>query len=124
MLFLFYLTYFYCSTNNIIVHEPQLSPGTWLLGGNLGSRNAILVFRSSALANATDESIQEKPGYKLHITYKVLQAETRLLSKILDCHGISEVAQNSSDFNLLWTGSHPKPGKYFVFFCLCIDVNE
>lgn len=41
---------------------------------------------------------------------QVLQAETKLLSKLLDCHGISEVAPNSSDFNLLWTGSHPKPG--------------
>uniref|UniRef100_V5G4R9 Tubulin--tyrosine ligase-like protein 5 n=1 Tax=Anoplophora glabripennis TaxID=217634 RepID=V5G4R9_ANOGL len=96
--------------NQIITQEPCLINDSWLLGGPLGSRNATLVFRSSALANANELSIHEKPGYKLHITYKVLQAETKLLSKLLDCHGVSEVAPNSSDFNLLWTGSHPKPG--------------
>lgn len=82
----------------------------WLIGGPLGSRNSVLVFRSSALASPTDISIQSKPAFKLHITYKVSQAETKLLSKLLDCHGVSEVANNCSDFNLLWTGSHPKPG--------------
>lgn len=101
---------FYFLSNQIITQEPSLISDSWLLGGPLGSRNAILVFRSSALANANELSIHEKPGYKLHITYKVLQAETKLLSKLLDCHGITEVAPNSSDFNLLWTGSHPKPG--------------
>ncbi|XP_076260052.1 tubulin tyrosine ligase-like 5 isoform X4 [Rhynchophorus ferrugineus] len=93
-----------------IPHEPCIPQDQWLMGGQLGSRNAILVFKSSALANTTEESNQSKPGYKLHVTYKVLQAETKLLSKLLDCHGITEVAPNSSDFNLLWTGSHPKPG--------------
>lgn len=87
-----------------------LTEDVWLTGGPLGSRNAILIFRSSALANPTEVSVQNKPAYKLHITYKVSQAETKLLSKLLDCHGVSEVANNSSDFNLLWTGSHPKPG--------------
>ncbi|KAF2881607.1 hypothetical protein ILUMI_24550 [Ignelater luminosus] len=87
-----------------------LTEDVWLSGGPLGSRNAILIFRSSALANPTEVSVQNKPAYKLHITYKVSQAETKLLSKLLDCHGVSEVANNSSDFNLLWTGSHPKPG--------------
>ncbi|KAK9884002.1 hypothetical protein WA026_004937 [Henosepilachna vigintioctopunctata] len=95
---------------NIITMEPTLPPDTWLLSGSLGSRNATLVFRSSALAHTSDLSIRDKPAYKLHITYKVLQAETKLLSKLLDCHGVTEVAANSSDFNLLWTGSHLKPG--------------
>nr|CAI5827763.1 unnamed protein product [Callosobruchus analis] len=81
-----------------------------LLSGPLGSKNAVLLFRSSALADSNEYLIREKPAFKLHITYKVLQAETKLLSKLLDCHGICEVAPNSSDFNLLWTGSHPKPG--------------
>nr|CAH7729957.1 unnamed protein product [Callosobruchus chinensis] len=81
-----------------------------LVSAPLGSRNAVLLFRSSALADSNEYLIREKPAFKLHITYKVLQAETKLLSKLLDCHGICEVAPNSSDFNLLWTGSHPKPG--------------
>lgn len=93
-----------------LIHEPCIPQDQWLMGGQLGSRNAILVFKSSALANPSEEANQDKPGHKLHVTYKVLQAETKLLSKLLDCHGIMEVAPNSSDFNLLWTGSHPKPG--------------
>ncbi|KAL1514075.1 hypothetical protein ABEB36_003396 [Hypothenemus hampei] len=96
--------------SSLLPYEPSIPSDQWLLGGPLGSRNAVLVFKSSALANPTVPSIQDKPGHKLHVTYKVLQAETKLLSKLLDCHGITEVAPNSSDFNLLWTGSHPKPG--------------
>ncbi|CAG9861928.1 unnamed protein product [Phyllotreta striolata] len=88
---------------------------SWLCGGALGSKNTVLIFRSSALANASDLSIQSKPGYKLHVTYKVLQAESKLLSKLLDCHGISEVPASSMDFNLLWTGSHPKPEKVSTY---------
>lgn len=91
-------------------HESYIPSDQWLLGGVLGSRNAVLVFKSNALADPNGGSDQDKPAYKLHITYKVLQAETKLLSKLLDCHGVAEVAPNSSDFNLLWTGSHPKPG--------------
>ncbi|CAH1155614.1 unnamed protein product [Phaedon cochleariae] len=79
----------------------------WLSRCYLG--NSILIFKSSSLANSSENAIQNKPGFKLHITYKVLQAETKLLSKLLKCHGVTEVAPNSSDFNLLWTGSHPKP---------------
>lgn len=94
----------------VVTHEPHIPPEKWLLGGTLGSKNAILVFRASALANSSERYIHSKPAHKLHITYKVLQAETKLLSKLLDCHGITEVSNNSSDFNLLWTGSHPKPG--------------
>ncbi|XP_057653784.1 tubulin polyglutamylase TTLL5 isoform X5 [Diorhabda carinulata] len=92
------------------VPVSKTSQEAWISGGTLGSRNTVLIFKSSALANASEELIQQKPAYKLHITYKVLQAESKLLSKLLDCHGVTEVAPNSSDFNLLWTGSHPKPG--------------
>lgn len=105
-----------------VITEAYLPIDRWLLGGTLGSRNAILVFRSSALANNSDLFIQSKPGYKLHITYKVLQAESKLLAKLLDCHGIREVSNNSSDFNLLWTGSHPKPGLWIFCRRWCISM--
>ncbi|RZB39363.1 salvador -like 1, partial [Asbolus verrucosus] len=65
-----YIVMRYETYSKIITHEPSLPPDTWLLGGTLGSRNASLVFKSSALANCSQHSIQEKPGYKLHITYK------------------------------------------------------
>lgn len=86
---------------------------SWLAGGSLGSRNSFLLFRSSALVNANEYTLQNMPGYKLHVAYKVLQAETKLLAKLLECHGISEVTNmGSMNFNILWTGSHPKPGWY------------
>ncbi|KAK4884418.1 hypothetical protein RN001_000689 [Aquatica leii] len=96
----------------MISNGAQLNknPDCWISGGPVGSRNSILIFRSSALAHATDSSIQTKPGYLLHIAYKVSQAEAKLLSKLLECHGLSEASNTSNDFNLLWTGSHPKPG--------------
>lgn len=81
----------------------------WLLGGTFGSRNAILLFKSTALANNDDLAVQNMPAFKLHITYKVVQAETRLLSKLLESHGVKEV--NNTNFNILWTGAHPKPGR-------------
>ncbi|CAH0551742.1 unnamed protein product [Brassicogethes aeneus] len=100
------------SERSVSSTEENHPPDTWLLNGPLGSKNSLLVFKSSELANSSELAIRVKPAYKLHVTYKVLQAETRLLSKILDCHGVTEVPPNSSDFNLLWTGSHPKPGTF------------
>ncbi|CAG9765622.1 unnamed protein product [Ceutorhynchus assimilis] len=97
-------------SSQLLPQETTIPSNQWLIGGALGSRTATLVFKSSALANTTIKEIQDKPGHKLHVTYKVLQAETKLLTKLLDCHGITEVAPNSSDFNLLWTCYHPKPG--------------
>ncbi|XP_017779689.1 PREDICTED: tubulin polyglutamylase TTLL5 isoform X2 [Nicrophorus vespilloides] len=93
-----------------ISQEVGLPNDRWLVGGSLGSRNALLVFRSSALANSSETSVHLKPGHKMHITYRCVQAETKLLAKLLECHGITEAASNSNDFNLLWTGAHPKPG--------------
>lgn len=96
------------------------NPDLWLLGGTFGSRSAILLFKSSALASADDTAVQNMPASKLHVTYKVFQAETKLLAKLLECHGVTEVLNNGNNFNLLWTGSHPKPGQcrsafFFVF---------
>ncbi|XP_065169169.1 tubulin polyglutamylase TTLL5 isoform X2 [Atheta coriaria] len=90
-------------------NDAQLTD-SWLSGGTFGSRSSVLVFRSSALAQATDADIASKPGHKLHITFRVVQAETKLLAKLLECHGINEASPDSNDYNILWTGSHPKPG--------------
>lgn len=110
------LNCFSCIINRNEDSEPTNSSATsansWLVGGTLGSRHSMLIFRSSALANINHEHIRNKPAFKLHITYKVSQAETKLLSKLLDSHGVSEVTLDSDDFNLLWTGNHPKPGVF------------
>ncbi|XP_033232510.1 tubulin polyglutamylase TTLL5 [Drosophila pseudoobscura] len=47
------------------------------------------------------------PAYKLKITYKFIQTETKLLRKIFDVHGLREV-EGDNNFNLLWTGVHMK----------------
>ncbi|XP_062123780.1 tubulin polyglutamylase ttll-5 isoform X1 [Drosophila sulfurigaster albostrigata] len=47
------------------------------------------------------------PAHQLKITYKFIQTETKLLRKIFNVHGLTEV-QGDSNFNLLWTGVHMK----------------
>lgn len=47
------------------------------------------------------------PAHHLQITYKFIQTETKLLRKIFNVHGLTEV-QSETDFNLLWTGVHMK----------------
>ncbi|XP_059471433.1 tubulin polyglutamylase TTLL5-like isoform X1 [Neocloeon triangulifer] len=83
--------------------------GDWdlslLVGGPLGGKNTFLKFRCGVLAERPDNP----PAYALHMTYKTIQAETKLISALLHAHGMREVHQNIPDFNLLWTGIHPKP---------------
>lgn len=47
------------------------------------------------------------PAFKLKITYKFHQTETKLLRKLFNVHGLTE-AQGENNFNLLWTGVHMK----------------
>ena len=52
---------------------------------------------------------EEMPAALFNITYKFLNTETRLLRKILNGHGLSEVGHDANDFNILWTGNQLKP---------------
>ncbi|XP_049776569.1 tubulin polyglutamylase TTLL5 isoform X1 [Schistocerca cancellata] len=74
----------------------------WTVGG---PKNAVLQFRCCALSNPP----VDPPANELHMTYKTVQAETKLLAAILNAHGMREVHNSIPDFNLLWTGVHPKP---------------
>lgn len=51
----------------------------------------------------------EMPAALFNITYKFLNTETRLLRKILNGHGLTEVGHDATDFNILWTGNQLKP---------------
>lgn len=51
----------------------------------------------------------EMPAAKFNISFKFLNTETRLLRKILLKHGLSEAANDATDYNLLWTGNVLKP---------------
>lgn len=46
---------------------------------------------------------------KFHLTYKFVKTECKLVRSILNVHCFREVHPNSSNFNLMWTGSHIKP---------------
>ncbi|XP_067031983.1 tubulin polyglutamylase TTLL5-like [Acropora muricata] len=46
---------------------------------------------------------------KYHLTYKFVKTECKLVRSILGVHCFKEVHPNSSNFNLMWTGSHIKP---------------
>ncbi|KAJ8873878.1 hypothetical protein PR048_024714 [Dryococelus australis] len=60
----------------------------WIVGGSLGSKNTYLQFRCLALSNPPVCS----PAHELHMTYKTIQAETKLLAAVLGAHGITEVS--------------------------------
>ncbi|KAI5642791.1 tubulin-tyrosine ligase family domain-containing protein [Phthorimaea operculella] len=49
------------------------------------------------------------PARTLKITYKLVNTETKLLHRLLQAHGLQEAPPESKDFNLLWSGLHPKP---------------
>ncbi|KAJ4437027.1 hypothetical protein ANN_17160 [Periplaneta americana] len=59
---------------------------SWMIGGLLGSRNTVLRFRCSALSDPP----MDPPANELHMTYKTIQAETKLLSAVLHSHGMRE----------------------------------
>ncbi|KAF4788568.1 hypothetical protein TURU_159314 [Turdus rufiventris] len=46
---------------------------------------------------------------RFHMSYKIVRTDSRLVRSILSAHGFHEVHPNSSDYNLMWTGSHLKP---------------
>lgn len=45
----------------------------------------------------------------MNLTFRTAQSDTWLVSSLLAAHGFTEVSQSNNDFNLLWTGSHPRP---------------
>ncbi|XP_075982485.1 tubulin tyrosine ligase-like 5 isoform X2 [Anticarsia gemmatalis] len=49
------------------------------------------------------------PARLLKITYKLVNTETKLLHRLLQAHGLQEAVTEAKDFNLLWSGLHPKP---------------
>ncbi|CAB3248718.1 unnamed protein product [Arctia plantaginis] len=49
------------------------------------------------------------PARILKITYKLINTETKLLHRLLQAHGLQETVSEAKDFNLLWSGLHPKP---------------
>ncbi|XP_046595142.1 tubulin polyglutamylase TTLL5 isoform X1 [Neodiprion virginianus] len=77
----------------------------WLLTGSGGGKPPVLRFKCSALATPPEDP----PGKQLHMTYKIFQTDTKLISLLLQSHGLAEVSMTDQNFNILWMGNHPKP---------------
>ncbi|XP_049681308.1 tubulin polyglutamylase TTLL5 isoform X4 [Accipiter gentilis] len=77
----------------------------WTGGGC--RRIPILVFHAEAIL--TNDSYLRLIGERYHLSYKIVRTDSRLVRSILTAHGFHEVHPNSSNYNLMWTGSHLKP---------------
>ncbi|OXB73034.1 UNVERIFIED_CONTAM: hypothetical protein H355_016463 [Colinus virginianus] len=74
-----------------------------------GSCRRIPIFVFHADAILTNDSYLRLIGERYHLSYKIVRTDSRLVRSILTAHGFHEVHPNSSDYNLMWTGSHLKP---------------
>ncbi|KFR00479.1 Tubulin polyglutamylase TTLL5, partial [Opisthocomus hoazin] len=77
----------------------------WTGGGC--RRIPVLVFHAEAIL--TNDSYLRLIGERYRLSYKIVRTDSRLVRSILTAHGFHEVHPNSSDYNLMWTGSHLKP---------------
>ncbi|XP_066594034.1 tubulin polyglutamylase TTLL5 isoform X2 [Prorops nasuta] len=94
-----------CVNWPIKMEQQEYLDNEWLLSNPVGSKNPVLRFKCSALANPPEDA----PAKQLHMTYKIFQTDTKLVNILLQSHGLSEVPMNEAGFNILWMGSHPKP---------------
>ncbi|XP_071602050.1 tubulin polyglutamylase TTLL5 isoform X4 [Heliangelus exortis] len=77
----------------------------WTGGGC--RRIPVLVFHAEAIL--TKDSYLRLIGERYHLSYKIVRTDSRLVRNILAAHGFQEVHPSSSNYNLMWTGSHLKP---------------
>lgn len=66
------------------VNKPEKTEESWLTGTG---RYCVLKFSCSVIS----KSVPSLPAHRLHITYKTIQAETKLLNILLNSHGVKEV---------------------------------
>ncbi|XP_006865664.1 PREDICTED: tubulin polyglutamylase TTLL5 [Chrysochloris asiatica] len=70
-------------------------------------RIPVLVFHAEAIL--TKDNTIRVIGERYHLSYKIVRTDSRLVRSILTAHGFHEVHPSSTDYNLMWTGSHLKP---------------
>ncbi|NXN58117.1 TTLL5 polyglutamylase, partial [Rynchops niger] len=75
--------------------------------GGSWRRIPIMVFHAEAIL--TNDSYLRLIGERYHLSYKIVRTDSRLVRSLLTAHGFHEVPPSSSDYNLMWTGSHLKP---------------
>ncbi|KAA0711549.1 Tubulin polyglutamylase TTLL5 [Triplophysa tibetana] len=70
-------------------------------------RIPVLLFCAEAIVTKDVNICSVGEEYKL--AFKIVRTESRLVRGMLVNRGFHEVHPNSTDFNLMWTGSHLKP---------------
>ncbi|XP_047591287.1 tubulin polyglutamylase TTLL5 isoform X8 [Lutra lutra] len=70
-------------------------------------RIPVLVFHAEAIL--TKDNNIRVIGERYRLSYKIVRTDSRLVRSILTAHGFHEVHPSSTDYNLMWTGSHLKP---------------
>ncbi|XP_023558145.1 tubulin polyglutamylase TTLL5 isoform X3 [Octodon degus] len=70
-------------------------------------RIPVLIFHAEAIL--TKDNNIRVIGERYHLSYKIVRTDSRLVRSILTAHGFHEVHPSSTDYNLMWTGSHLKP---------------
>ncbi|XP_017655428.1 tubulin polyglutamylase TTLL5 isoform X1 [Nannospalax galili] len=70
-------------------------------------RIPVLIFHAEAIL--TKDNNIRVIGERYRLSYKILRTDSRLVRSILTAHGFHEVHPSSTDYNLMWTGSHLKP---------------
>ena len=75
-----------------------------------GRKLPIVIFNCNALSSPQPMLA----GQKYHLTFKTVNADAKLISQICHAHGFHEVHSSNSDYNLMWTGVHPKPHSFKV----------
>ncbi|XP_057199528.1 tubulin polyglutamylase TTLL5 isoform X2 [Triplophysa rosa] len=70
-------------------------------------RIPVLLFCAEAIVTKDVNICSVGEEYKM--AFKIVRTESRLVRGLLVNHGFHEVHPNSTDFNLMWTGSHLKP---------------
>ncbi|XP_077863865.1 tubulin polyglutamylase TTLL5-like [Saccoglossus kowalevskii] len=87
--------------------EEDVDNDSHLIWSGPGRKLPIVSFKAEALFTKVKGLYHM--GEKHHLAYKMVKTECRLIRQILAKHGFHEAHPNSSDFNLMWTGSHVKP---------------
>ncbi|KAL5009107.1 hypothetical protein ScPMuIL_014688 [Solemya velum] len=72
-----------------------------------GKRTPVIVFDANAVLQKKGN--RRMVGERYHLAYKFGNAECKVVRNILNGHGFHEVHPNSSDYSIMWTGSHLKP---------------
>lgn len=73
-----------------------------------GKKIPIVNFNCQALSKPQPLTV----GQKFRLSFKTVNADAKLVSQVCHAHGFHEVHSSNSDYNLVWTGVHPKPHSF------------